>query len=141
MVGSRPETATGEWPASHSPVRSRRRVVRVILHPWCRPAAHTRDARFRQDPLVVAEDLGQPDGDDRRLALARLLQAAAQGRTDLAGVAHALAVSAGRLGLLGEVDRRVEVAALEPAPRGVALGIEAGRGPRARAVAAVLEDD
>src|SRR5579863_4743189 len=64
----------------------------------------TRQSVFLTEPR-------QPDRDHSRLAAADLLQAALQRRTDLGGIAYIFAIGAAGFGFLGEIDRRIEIAA------------------------------
>src|SRR5262249_40466304 len=72
---------------------------------------------------ILLQQARQPHGDDGRRAGADAFEAAAQRRSDLGRVGDVLAIGAGRFRLLGEVDRRIEVAAVEAALPGVAVRI------------------
>src|SRR5689334_8967346 len=91
--------------------------------------------------LVFLQDAGKPYRDHGRNAAPRFLEPATQRRHDLGGLAHILAVCAGRLRLECEIHRRVEVAAFQAALHRMSVRIERGGRARTGAVAAVLEDD
>ncbi len=72
--------------------------------------------RWRVLRSVLLQQPREPHRDHRRLAVADALEPAPQRRLDLRRIGDVLAVGAGGLRLLGEVDRRIEIAAVVVRP-------------------------